>query len=472
MSSPLGLPGTLLASNLAPGEREVIRVQSGKGVWLTLEDGRVVLDAGSSSAAILGHCHPELTQAVERAAREVYVNDSIGYSARERAAEDLLQMAFADESWADKVALFVSSSEAADLGLLLAQILSGRELLVSRELSYHGGVGLSREVSAHPRWGAHLASLESGITPRPFPLAATRRLPVPTCGIGAVAQDHVCAEECLRDAAPILADAAAVIMDYSQGGVCPSSQYQDTLAELAREAGAKWIADETVTGFGRLGHSFAFARGSSRPDMVTLGKGITGGVAPGGALVLSREIAQTIGNRRWMTNSTYRGAPITVAAISAVQTVLEREDLVSRSATLGPTLGRDLHAIAERHRSVESISGEGLMWLVRLAGEPSHAEESWQGDGQSAPLTKLVQTAALDRGVFIGVLGGACVWLIPPLIMTAAQLADATEALDSALSVADQALEGATAGQSRLSKSAPRETDARFGGLSVEQSSH
>src|SRR4051812_3112302 len=105
----------------------------------------------------------------------------------------------------------------------------------------------------------------------------------------------------------MLADAAAVIMDYANGGGCPSAQYQDTLAGLTKQAGAIWIADETVTAFGRMGRSFTFARGNSRPDMVTLGKGITGGIVPGGALVMSREVVDRIGDRRWMTNSTYRG---------------------------------------------------------------------------------------------------------------------------------------------------------------------
>jgi 4-aminobutyrate aminotransferase-like enzyme len=90
---------------------------------LTLEDGRTVVDVGSMSSCILGHCHPEVAAAVEQAARTIYANDGSGYRPRERAVEDLLQLAFRDEPWADAVALFVSSSEAADLGLLLAQML-------------------------------------------------------------------------------------------------------------------------------------------------------------------------------------------------------------------------------------------------------------------------------------------------------------------------------------------------------------
>jgi 4-aminobutyrate aminotransferase-like enzyme len=440
MSAETAAKARLLASMHAPGERVKTRVRSGLGVELTLEDSRVVLDAGSMSSCLLGHCHPEVVAAIEKAARTVYVGDATGYAPRERAADDLLRLAFASEPWADTVAFFVSSSEAADLGLLLAQMLTGREPLVSRELSYHGGVGLGREISNHPLWGAHLAGLERGIIPRPFKLAETRELPVPACGVDPAPQNHLCTASCLKDAARALDGAAAVMIDYSQGGVCPSAQYQDTLATLAREAGTLWIADETVTAFGRMGHNFAFQRGSSRPDLVTLGKGLTAGSAPAGALILSRDVIDAIGRRRWLTSGTYRGNPLTVAAISAVQHVIERDGLVARAAELGTRLGADLRSLATRHPSVEAVIGEGLMWIVRLAGAADHAEDRWRGDGSTTPPTTLVHEAALREGVFIGVLGGGCLWLIPPLVVTTKQLARAVDALDVALGVADRAV--------------------------------
>jgi 4-aminobutyrate aminotransferase-like enzyme len=161
-----------LLASMHAGERLQTRVRSGLGAELTLEDGRVVIDAGSMSSCLLGHRHPEVVAAVEKAARTVYVGDCTGYTPREQAVEDLLRIAFGGEPWADTVALFVSSSEAADLGLLLAQMLTGREPLVSRALSYHGGVGLGREISNHPLWGAHLAGLDGGVTPRPTPKGA------------------------------------------------------------------------------------------------------------------------------------------------------------------------------------------------------------------------------------------------------------------------------------------------------------
>ena len=186
MSTPTPTP--LLASMHAPGERPSLAVVHGRGARLTLEDGRETIDAGSLSSCLLGHCHPELVQAVQAAAETVYAGDSVQLATREQAARDLLELAFAGEDWADQVVFTVSSSEAADLGLLLAQLLTGREPLVARESGYHGGVGLAREVSLHRLWGATLASPDGGVHERP-PLVETRVLPVPAAAAARPSRD-------------------------------------------------------------------------------------------------------------------------------------------------------------------------------------------------------------------------------------------------------------------------------------------
>jgi len=76
-----------------------------------------------------------------------------------------------------------------------------------------------------------------------------------------------------------LADSAAVLLDYSQGGIYHTPAFQDQVAELAAAAGTPWIADETVTGFGRVGGWFQFQHARSRPDMVTMGKCLSAGGA-------------------------------------------------------------------------------------------------------------------------------------------------------------------------------------------------
>jgi 4-aminobutyrate aminotransferase-like enzyme len=434
---------SLVPGMLAPGEEQATVVVRGLGTQLTLADGRVVIDAGSLSSCIVGHCHPVVADAIARAARTVYINDGTGFAPRGQAAEDLLNVAFAGEDWAESVAFFVSASEAVDLGLLLSQELTGRAPLACRELAYHGAVGLARAVSVHPLWSASLASVHGGDTTSPIQIADVRRLPVPVCGLSAVGSEHSCEETCLATAAEVVQDAAAVIMDYSQGAVVASAQYQDTLAAAASAAGALWIADETVTGFGRMGHGFAFQRGASRPDIVAMGKGLSGGSTAVGALVLSRRVVEMIDGRRWTTSSTFRGNPIAAAAISATMRVIADEGLPARAAALGPELGRDIRSIAARHACVERVVGEGLLWLITLKTPPEHTEGAWHGGGSTPLIGDVLQREALDHGVFIGVQSGQSVWIIPPLIITRDELDKALEALEHGLLAVDRALERA-----------------------------
>ena len=426
----------VLASLLGPGERPALAARSGSGMELTLGDGRVVLDAGSLSSCLFGHCHPAIVEAITDAARTVYVNDSTGYEPRERAGDELLQIAFAGEPWAAAVYFTVSSSEAGDLALMLAQMLTDRDPLVCRELGYHGGVGLAREVSTHPYWSAGL--LDTSDVTLPHSPTEVRRLPVPACG-HQPSTAHSCDGECLRDAPQLLRGAAAVIMDCSQGGIVPSPGYQDALARAAADAGALWIADETVTGFGRIGRMFAFQRASSRPDMVTLGKGITGGGVAGGALVLSRRVVDAIGARRWMTSSTFRGQPLSVAAISAVMRTLAADDLIARSAPRSDQIARRLAEIVGRHDLALRFWGEGMLWFVELETRPEHREDAWHGDPSVEPLTSVVQRRALEHGALIGAYSANLLWLIPPLIATEVQISAVCDALDAGL--ADAAAE-------------------------------
>ena len=114
------------------------------------------------------------------------------------------------------------------------------------------------------------------------------------------------------------------------------------------------MADETVAALGRMGHGMAFPAGSTRPDMVTMGKGITGGAVPAGALVLSREIMEEIGRAPLDDLHAYRGRPLLVT-VSTVVKVIDREGLVNRAARLGESLSRICCSIAASASSVASL---------------------------------------------------------------------------------------------------------------------
>jgi 4-aminobutyrate aminotransferase-like enzyme len=412
-----------------------IEVAGAAGVWFRLADGRRVIDA-SNTAAPLGHCHPDLVAVVRGASGSPALNEGWMWPGRQRAADDLLEHAFrGEEGWAGAVRFCTSASEANDLALSLAQALTGRAPLVTRERAYLGTVGLSREVTVQPQWHGGLSSAAGGGRPVPH-LADVRRLPPPSCGVHApCAPDGSC--RCLpADLADTLAGAAAVIVDYSQGGVYPAPAYQDQLAAAARAAGALWIADEAVTGLGRQGRWLTLQRGESRPDIVTLGKGLAGGVTPAAAVVMSQPVAELLRDQRWHSFSTFRGHPLTVAAISATVRRIGRDGLVERADALDAMLRARLAEIAAAHSCVRRVAGLGLHWTVDLRG----GAEWRAGTGQPTPADRML-AAALDTGVLIATNGEeASLFIAPPLIVTDGELETILVALDRALAVGDQTL--------------------------------
>jgi 4-aminobutyrate aminotransferase-like enzyme len=430
----------LLACMRAPGEIPAVEIRGGHGATLELDDGREVIDAGSISASLLGHRHPALIEAVTNAATMPYVTDGFGFRPRAQAAEDLLGLAFDGEDWAGVVRFVCSASEANDMALELAQTITGRRPLVSRNLAYHGALGLAREASNHPLWNGGLARPSGGWQDPPVDRAIWRTLPEPTVDVGDV--DDPGPEATLDSVPAMLSGAAALVTDHgSSGTLFPSPGYQDRLARLAGDAGALWISDEAVTGLGRLGYPFAFQRGEARPDIVTLGKGLTGGAAPGGAVVLSRDLVERLGDRRWMTYSTFRGHPVTVAAISATVRTIRSEGLIARARDVGARFGRQLRELATRHPVVRRVVGEGLLWSLELHGRPEHASASWHGDGLATPMAEVVTGAALAKGALMSAYSGLVVWLVPPLVISEEQLARTIDILDEALGVADETRE-------------------------------
>src|SRR5260370_36524722 len=103
-------------------------------------------------AAPLGHCHPEVIEAVRRVVDAPVINEGWQWAEREQAAEDLLRIAFAGEDCAGAVRFFISASEADDAALSLCQALTGRRELATRERAYHGGAGACQGAEGAAQW--------------------------------------------------------------------------------------------------------------------------------------------------------------------------------------------------------------------------------------------------------------------------------------------------------------------------------
>jgi 4-aminobutyrate aminotransferase-like enzyme len=235
-----------------------------------------------------------------------------------------------------------------------------------------------------------------------------------------------------------LSDTAAVILDYSQGGVYHVPGYQDLVAEVAREQGALWVADEVVTGFGRTGGWFALQKGTARPDAVTLGKPLAAGAMPAAAVVLSKDLLAQLEGTSWQSYSTFRSHPLMMPAIRAHLRISQRDGLPQRAEHLDAAMLRRLTAIAGSHPSVRRVDGRGLHWTIELHG-PDWRE--WRGE-EPEPLASRVASRALDAGALIATSGEqTSLFLAPPLTISDEELGSVLDALDEGLAVADAELE-------------------------------
>jgi 4-aminobutyrate aminotransferase-like enzyme len=424
----------LLQTGLNAGKEPLAKIVGGDGVRFHLADGRKVID-GSNTGGALGHAHPDMVQAVRDAAATPVVNEGWFWAEREKTAEDLIATAFDGEDWVGAVRFFLSGSEANDLALTLAQAMTGRTALATRERAYHGMTGLARQMTVQPHWHGGLALRDGGsrLVPNPIPV---RTIPAPLGAKYGLLDDTRSNAERLSGLDATLADVAATLIDYTQGGVYYDADYQDFVAKANRRSGALWIADEVVTGLGRSGRWFAFQGGSSRPDMVTLGKTLAGGAAPAGAVVLSKELVAELGDKSWQTYSTFRAHPVAVAALRAYLRVVVRDRLMERSAQLSTRLEQGLVAIAQRHPSVARVDGFGMHWTIELHG-PDWRE--WRGDTSEPPIASRVAERALEAGALIGTSGEqTSLFLCPAMVIADSELDELLAAIDHGLDVADR----------------------------------
>ena len=361
----------------------------GQGVYLEDAAGRRVLDLyGGHAVAALGYGHPQLSDTIARASRElVFQTNALPLRVRDEAAEALA--AFGPPGLG-KVFFVNSGAEANENALRLALKVTGRTKVVAMEQSFHGRTAAASAVT----WGAKESWY--GFPRTPFDVQFVPR----------------------NDAAALHAavdsSTAAVIIEPVQG-LAGAFDFGPEFLHAARAAcdksGALLILDEVQTGMGRLGEPFGAQLYKVRPDLLTVAKGLGGGF-PCGALLLPQEIAATL--KPGALGTTFGGGPVACAAIKTVIEAIRNENLLANV--------RDTHAAILAKCMVGPVVGiQGKGFLVGLRTKPKAAS---------------VRDALLARDILTGTSADPHVLrLLPPLILTvehvqklAAALEDLTDA--------------------------------------------
>jgi LysW-gamma-L-lysine/LysW-L-ornithine aminotransferase len=366
---------------------------SGEGCWLTDAAGDRYLDLSSAQGvAMLGHCHPAITEAIARQAHTLALCPNYLYNdVRARFAEALVGVL---PPHLPHAFLCNSGAEAVDGALKFARLVTGRSGFVSTMKGFHGRTFGALSVTWEPKYREGFA-----------PLLDTTHVPF---------NDAAALE------AAVTAQTAAVILEVVQGesGVnLAQAEFLATAERVCRERGALLIVDEIQTGFGRTGRWFALEHTSVAPDIVCLAKGLGGGF-PMGAFAYTARVREAL--YQGAHGSTFGGSPLACAAGLAAIETYRGEQLVERSATLGARVLADLKAGLADVPVVREVRGLGLMLAIELRTKV-------------APILKSLM---LEHRVIALPAGPTILRLLPPLVISEEEAALGVQAVVSALKAA------------------------------------
>ena len=348
-----------------------LEIVSGAGARFQTADGARWFDLGSMTwNANLGHGHPRMRRALAAAAeRGLLAYPTSVFPDKARAGQLLVEVAPRGMA---KSFICLSGAEANENAVKMARLFTGRKKVVARTRSYHGATLAMLSLSGDPR----REQFEPG-------LPGVVRMADPycfRCPFGK--QPSSCHHECAEDLETALLregpeTVAAVILEGvvgANGVFVPPPGYWKKIRAICDRHGVLLIADEVLSGFGRTGRWFAVDHEGVTPDLLTVAKGVTGGYAPGGAVVVTERIARHFDDQVLWCGLTSYAHPLTCAAIVAAIETLREERLIEHAAALGDWLGPRLAAFAAARPYVGEVRGVGLLWAFELCAPGSRHE--------------------------------------------------------------------------------------------------
>ena len=383
---------------------EPVHLVRGEGVWLYDADGRKYLDMYNNVPHV-GHCHPHVVEALTKQIATLnthtrYLHENIlEYAER-------LTGKFADEL--DTAMFACTGSEANELALRIARNFTGGTGVIVTNFAYHGNTKAIYEISTSDIAASEVPDY---VVTVPFPDAYRGEFRGDDAGDQYAAYVQRAVDELQRRGIK----PAAFVIDtiISSGGVVqPPPGYLTKAAEIIRNAGGLFVADEVQPGFGRTGEQFwGFEADGVIPDIVTMGKPMGNG-HPLSATVSRRDIVEQFAAKGRYFN-TFGGNPVSCAAGLAVLDVIEQEGLQENARIVGEYMTAGLQDLAENHTAIGDIRGTGLFIAVELVKDRASREPA-------TAFTADVVNGLRDRGVLTGSIGpdANILKLRPPMVFS------------------------------------------------------
>ena len=374
--------------------RAKLSFERGEGVWLYTRDGERYLDFGGGIAvSSVGHSHPHLVKALTDQAQKLWHTSNVyTIPEGERLAERITALTFAD------VVFFTNSgAEALEGSIKTARkyhSVNGhpeRHRIITFEGAFHGRTLATIAAGGQKKYLEGFGPVSPGFDQVPF-------------------GDHKALEEAIGP------ETAAILIEPVQGEggirVVPT-QCLRGLRELCDKHGLLLMFDEVQSGVGRTGKLFAHEWAGVTPDIMAVAKGIGGGF-PMGAFMATAEAAK--GMTAGTHGSTYGGNPLAMAVGNAVIDIVADPAMLAHVEAMGLLLRQRLAELKDRHPAViAEIRGKGLLLGMRTV----------------TPNTELVEALRAEKLLTIGA-GDNVVRLLPPLIITEADVSEAVQRIDRA----------------------------------------
>lgn len=413
------------------------------GMHISDAAGNSYLDmSGGAAVSCLGHSHPDVIAALKKQFNSLaFAHTAFFTNEPQEKLAAILAGRFGDPG--ARVYFLSGGSEANETAMKLAWQYwaargeAGKKIIVSRENSYHGNT--LGALSASGNAGRRRASAAPLVEwPRISPCYEYReaREKETSADYGTRAAHELGSAIRKHGKDNIAAFIAEPVVGSSLGVVSAAPGYFNHIRRICDENRILLIADEIMCGNGRTGTYFAHEYDDFRPDIVTLAKGIGGGYMPLAAVVMSEHIALELSRSGFAHGHTFVGHAAACAAGVAVQTVIDRDALLTRTRNLGESLLALLQDAFSDHPLVGDIRGRGLFAAIELVSDRATKAGFEKGND----LDEQLRLAAMQQGLIcypgkmsVEGLTVPHVMLAPPMIVDEQQLEEGVSKLSAAI---------------------------------------
>lgn len=405
-------------------------IKYGEGIYVYDENGKQYMDWTSQAVCTnLGYTVPEhIREAVaDQMEKLPFVYSGLAMTEpRARLSQLLAELLPGDLNGF----IFPSSGGEANEGAIrMARRFTGRQKILTRYRSYHGGTASTLTATGDfRRWFAEPSPGFVKIAdPNPFSFAWGANEQEASDRALAVLHEQVLMEGPHTIAAMLLEHIPG-----AAGVLIPPKGYMEGVQAICKEYGIMLIADEVMTGFGRTGKMFGFQHFDVQPDIVTFAKGISAAWLPISGIACTTEIQDFFRTNPLGYGATYQAHPVPVTCAYEVVKYTIEQDIVGKVQALEPVLIEEMQALADNHDCVRNVRVKGLFAAVDLVDNKGNRISPLQGGGPSEAKIAAFKQAMLDEGL-ISLFRNCILHVAPPLIITEEELRDGFKRMNRAL---------------------------------------